>query len=162
MEDKKYIASIRTIKDYKVCSSCPSRLYCKNLNDFIKLGLTDINAPNMIIVPSYNTEKEDEWNPIKLLDGIHRQVFGISVLNKYYITRAVKCNTRDEYAVNVSSIPYCFNILQWEIFKINPIKIIVIGCDAIAEHILKIRPDAICISHFMNSKFDSEFVTAIQ
>lgn len=116
---KLYISSLN------ICSECPLKIYA-NDKDTIIFGTGNINSNTIMILPSYDVKANINYNTIlKIVQDSYKNIKGTNLLEDCYVTRSIKCLDKTDFNLEDSAINYCLNNLIYEIFRINPNKIII-------------------------------------
>jgi hypothetical protein len=116
---KLYISSLNT------CSECPLKIYADD-KDTIIFGTGNINSNTIMILPSYDVKAGINYNTIlKIVQDSYKNIKGTNLLEDCYVTRSIKCLDKTDFNLEDSAINYCLNNLIYEIYRINPNKIII-------------------------------------
>lgn len=112
------------IKQCSTCKDCPLKIYAKE-NEKITYGVGNIHSNVIIVLPTYDTNADKDYNTIlKLLLDTYKEHTGRDLLEDAYITRLVKCYKNSPYNLIDAAIPYCSFHISYEMLKINAKNII--------------------------------------
>lgn len=113
------------INKIDICSNCPLKLYSKE-NDTIVFGTGNRVTNTMIILPSYDTKADINYNTIlKIVRDTYKDITDKELLEDCYVTRTIKCVNKTDFNLEKEAIKNCICNLYYELSRIKPNKLII-------------------------------------
>ena len=108
------------------CSKCPNKLFVKD-EDSIVFGTGTINANIVIILPTVEEQYFTNSNIINILAHLYNEITNRNIFEDTYITFATKCHKLQDYDTYEEVFKHCKRILKYELLKILPTDVILMG-----------------------------------
>lgn len=108
------------------CSKCPNRLFAKDEENIV-FGTGTIVTNIVLVLPTIEEQYFENSNIINILASVYNSYTNKNMFEDVYITFATKCHRLIDYNTFTEAYKHCKAILKYELYKIRPTDIVLLG-----------------------------------
>lgn len=109
-----------------ICDKCAYKIIAGKNHNVPSLG--NINCGSFIILPNTGFDRDlSKSESVQMINEAHRQLYGVDVWERYYITALVRCPTDKTFPINSDIYMRCYEHLRKDLLEGKPRKFMMFG-----------------------------------
>lgn len=114
------------MEDNSICDNCAYKIIAGKNHNIPSLG--NVDCGSFIILPNTGFDRDlTKSESVKMINEVHRNLYGVDVWERYYITALARCPTDKTFPINSDIYLKCYEHLKKDLLTGKPKKFIMFG-----------------------------------